>query len=230
MNSPATLTIHMEETWTRIDSWIGESVGDRDDVLEAALTDSEAADMPAIAVSRAAGKFLHLIARLRGARRILEVGTLGGYSTIWMARALPHDGRLVTLEIREAHAAVARRNIERAGLSSRVEILTGPAANSLERMKTKGIEPFDLLFIDADKRSNDVYFDYALALARAGSVIIVDNVVRAGRVLDTPTDDPDIQGIQRMMARIRKESRVTATALQTVGAKGHDGFLFAIVN
>jgi predicted O-methyltransferase YrrM len=220
----------MEESWTRIDAWLGHAVGDRDDVLEAALADSEAAGMPAIAVSRVAGKFLHLLARLRGAQRILEVGTLGGYSTIWMGRALPASGRLVTLEINEAHAAVARKNIERAGLSERVEIMTGPAANSLEQMKSKGIDPFDLVFIDADKRSNDTYFDYALALTRPGSVIVVDNVVRGGRVLDEPTDDPDILGIKRMMEHVRKQSRITATALQTVGTKGHDGFLLAIVD
>jgi predicted O-methyltransferase YrrM len=185
--------------------------------------------MPAIAVSRVGGKFLHLIARLRGARRILEVGTLGGYSTIWMARALPSDGRLVTLEINPRHAEVARQNLERAGLASRVDILIGPAADALARLKSEDVEPFDLTFIDADKRSSDVYFDYALSLSRPGSVIIVDNVVRDGKVLDSAADDPDLQGIQRMMSNIRDGSRVTATALQTVGTKGHDGFLFAIV-
>jgi predicted O-methyltransferase YrrM len=220
----------MEDIWNAVDAWLGQSAGDRDDILEAALADTDAAGMPAIAVSRLGGKFLHLIARLRGARRILEVGTLGGYSTIWMARALPADGRLITLEINAAHAAVARKNIARAGLSSRVEFITGSAADSLEQMKTKGVDPFDLVFIDADKRSSDVYFDYALALAKPGSVIIVDNVVRAGRVIDPPADDAEMQGIQRMMARIRSESRVTSTALQTVGTKGHDGFLFAIVD
>lgn len=220
----------MEDTWTQIDSWLGASVGDRDDALEAALADSEAAGMPAIAVSRLAGKFLHLITRLRGARRILEVGTLGGYSTIWMARALPSGGRLVTLEINEKHADVARRNIERAGLSALVEIITGSAADSLGRMRERRIEPFDLVFIDADKRSNDVYFDHALALTLPGSVIIIDNVVRKGAVLDGSTEDADLRGVQRMMARVGAEPRVTATALQTVGSKGHDGFLFAIVN
>jgi predicted O-methyltransferase YrrM len=219
----------MEETWTSIDAWLGAAVGDRDDALEAALADSDAAGMPAIAVSRVAGKFLHLLAKLRGARRILEIGTLGGYSTIWMARALPPDGRLVTLEINEAHAAVARKNIERAGLSSRVEILTGAAAHSLEQMRAKGIEPFDLTFIDADKRSSDVYFEHALALSKSGSVIVVDNVVRAGKVLDSSTDDRDVLGIQRMMSRLREDRRITATALQTVGSKGHDGFLLALV-
>jgi predicted O-methyltransferase YrrM len=219
----------MEDMWIDVDAWLGQSVGDRDDVLEAALGDSAAAGMPAIAVSRLAGKLLHLIATLRGARRILEVGTLGGYSTIWMARALPSDGRLVTLEINEAHAAVARKNIGRAGLSSRVEIITGSAASSLEQMKSKRAEPFDLIFIDADKRSNDVYLDYALALSRSGTVIIVDNVVRAGKVIDSASDDPDVLGIKRMMSRVRNEPRLTATALQTVGSKGHDGFLFAIV-
>jgi predicted O-methyltransferase YrrM len=140
----------IDDTWASIDTWLGESTGDRDDVLEAALADADAAGMPAISVSRVAGKFLHLIARLRGARRILEIGTLGGYSTIWMARALPDDGRLVTLEINEAHAAVARKNITRAVLSDRVEIVTGSAIETLGRMKDKGVEPFDLTFIDAD--------------------------------------------------------------------------------
>jgi predicted O-methyltransferase YrrM len=219
----------MESKWTDVDAWLGEHVGDRDDALEAALAASDAAGMPAIAVSRVGGKFLYLIARLRGARRILEVGTLGGYSTIWMARALPPDGRLVTLEINPRHAEVARQNLERAGLASRVDILIGPAADALARMKSEGVEPFDLIFIDADKRSSDLYFDHALALSRPGSVIIVDNVVRDGKVLDSAADDPDLQGIQRMMSNIRDGSRVTATALQTVGTKGHDGFLFAIV-
>jgi predicted O-methyltransferase YrrM len=220
----------MEDTWAQIDTWLGDAVGDGDDSLERTLADSDAAGMPAIAVSRVAGKFLHLIVRLRGARRILEVGTLGGYSTIWMARGLPVDGRLVTLEINEKHAAVAKRNIDGAGLSSRVEIITGSASDTLARMREKRVEPFDVVFIDADKRSSDVYFDHALGLTVPGSVIIVDNVVRKGAVLDASTEDPDLRGIQRMMERIRTEPRVTATALQTVGSKGHDGFLLALVN
>jgi predicted O-methyltransferase YrrM len=220
----------MNPLWSDVDAWLGDYIVDRDDVLEAALADSDAAGMPSIAVSRVGGKFLHLIAKLRGARRILEVGTLGGYSTIWMGRALGSEGRLVSLEINAAHAEVARRNIERAGLSSRVEVVTGSATETLSRMKADGVAPFDLIFIDADKRSNDVYLDYALALSRSGSVIIVDNVVRDGKVLDSSTDDPDLRGIQRMMARIRSEPRVIATALQTVGIKGHDGFLIALVN
>src|SRR5690349_10488449 len=150
----------MQDTWSEIDAWLGRYVGDRDEDLEAALADTDAAGMPAIAVSRVGGKFLHLIAKLRGARRILEIGTLGGYSTIWMARALPADGHLVTLEINPGHAEVARKNVARAGLSSVVEIIVGPAVEALQRMKR--IEPFDLTFIDADKRSSDIYFDYAL--------------------------------------------------------------------
>ena len=219
-----------EQTWTLIDSWLSEPVGDRDEVLWKAEEAAFVAQLPGIAVSPLFGKFLHLIARLRGARRILEVGTLGGYSTIWLGRALPSDGRMVTLEINEMHAAVARENIERAGLSSMVEIITGPAADSLARMRERKVDPFDLVFIDADKRSNDVYFEHAIALSRPGTVITVDNVVRKGAILDESTDDPDIRGTRRLLMGLRGDRRVTTTVLQTVGLKGHDGFLFAIVN
>lgn len=218
------------QEWADIDAWLADRVVASDAVLDAALADSDAAGMPAIAVSPLAGKLLHLVVRLAGARRVLEVGTLGGYSTIWMARALSPAGHLTTLEIDAAHAEVARRNIERAGLSSRVEIIVGPASETLERFRTEAVKPFDVVFIDADKKSSDEYFDAALALSRAGGVIIVDNVVRKGAVLDAASADADIQGIQRMMERIRTERRVTATALQTVGSKGHDGLMIAIVN
>ena len=219
-----------EQNWNDIDAWLAERVVAGDEVLDAALTDSDAAGLPAIAVSPLAGKLLHLIVRLRDARRVLEVGTLGGYSTIWMARALPPSGTLLTLELEPKHAEVARRNIERAGLASRVEIVVGPAIESLENLRAARVELFDLVFIDADKRSNDAYFEHALALTRPGSVIIVDNVVRKGAVTDAASADADIQGIQRMMERVRSDARVTATALQTVGSKGHDGFLLAVVN
>lgn len=218
------------QEWADIDAWLADRVVASDAVLDAALADSDAAGMPAIAVSPLAGKLLHLVVRLAGARRVLEVGTLGGYSTIWMARALPPAGHLTTLEIDAAHAEVARRNLERAGLSSRVEIIVGPASETLERFRTEAVKPFDVVFIDADKKSSDEYFDAALALSRAGGVIIVDNVVRKGAVLDAASANADIQGIQRMMERIRTERRVTATALQTVGSKGHDGLMIAIVN
>ena len=220
----------MEQTWNDIDAWLADRVVAGDDALDAALADSDAAGLPAIAVSPLAGKLLHLVVRLRGARRVLEVGTLGGYSTIWMARALPPGGQIVTLELSPAHAAVARRNLERAAVSSLVDIVVGPASESLTRLRAAEVEPFDLVFIDADKRSNYDYFELALALTRPGSVIIVDNVVRKGAVLDEASSDADIVGIQRMMEHVRTEPRVTATALQTVGSKGHDGFLFAIVN
>ena len=219
-----------EQTWTLIDSWLSEPVGDRDEVLWKAEEAAFVAQLPGIAVSPLFGKFLHLIARLRGARRILEIGTLGGYSTIWLGRALPADGRIVTLEVNEKHAAIARENLERAGLTSVVEIMTGPAADSLARMRERKIDPFDLIFIDADKRSNDVYFEHAIALSRPGTVIIVDNVVRKGAILEESTEDPDVRGTRRLLMGLRGDRRVTTTVLQTVGLKGHDGFLFAVVN
>ena len=217
-----------KETWTAVDDYITGLIVPADTALDAAQEASRAADLPAISVSAAQGKFLHLLARIQGARRILEVGTLGGYSTIWMARALPPDGRLVTLEFDPKHADVARANIARAGFSSLVELRVGRAIDALPGLVKEG--PFDLVFIDADKPSTTDYFTWALKLSRKGTVIVVDNVVRDGKVATPPGDgDESVEGMRKFMRALAAEPRVTATALQTVGAKGYDGFAIAIV-
>ncbi|HEU5109285.1 MAG TPA: O-methyltransferase, partial [Micromonosporaceae bacterium] len=188
-----------------------------------------AAGLPEIQVAPNQGKLLQLMAQIRGARRILEIGTLGGYSTIWLARALPHDGRLVTMEYDRRHAEVARANIARAGLADRVEVRVGAALDLLPALARERPEPFDLTFIDADKQSNTEYFRWALRLSRVGSVIIVDNVVRGGRVTDPNSDDPSVVGTRRLFDALAAEPRVTATAIQTVGSKSYDGFAMAVV-
>ena len=218
-----------KEQWFAVDAYYDSHFVRPDSALDAALEDSAAAGLPAIAVSPALGKFLHLQARMIGARRILEIGTLGGYSTIWLARALPGDGRLVTLEAESRHADVARANIARAGLNSLVEFRVGPALDTLRALAEAGEGPFDLIFIDADKRNNPGYFEWALKLSRPGSLIIIDNVVRNGKVLETETDDLDIQGIRRVAEMIATEPRVSATTIQTVGSKGYDGFTLVLV-
>ena len=221
---------NLEQTWTSVDEYFDQHLVLSDDVLEAALHDSDAAGLPAINVTPAQGRFLALLARVMRARRILEIGTLGGYSTIWMARELPADGALITLEISSKNAAVAQRNIERAGLSGRTTILVGPASDSLNRLTADRTEPFDLVFIDADKERSLEYFDAALALTRTGSVIIVDNVVRKGAIIDAATGDSMVQGMRRLVEHLTHERRVSATAIQTVGSKGYDGFILAVVN
>jgi predicted O-methyltransferase YrrM len=198
-------------------------------VLDAVLQASAAAGLPQIHVSPQQGKLLHLLARISGARNVLEIGTLAGYSTIWLARALPADGRLVTLEAEPAHAEVASANIARAGLSAVVELRLGPALETLPRLAAEGRGPFDLIFIDADKPATTDYFTWALRLARRGSVIVVDNVVRAGAVADATSEDPDARGMRRFLEMLLIERRVTATVIQTVGSKGHDGFVLALV-
>jgi predicted O-methyltransferase YrrM len=217
------------EQWTALDDYFTKMVGGSDGVLEAALADSRAAGFPPIHVSPPLGKLLQLWARMIGARKILEIGTLGGYSTIWLARALPADGRLVTLEIDPRHAEVARANIARAGLTGVVELRLGPALETLPQLEAEGAGPFDLFFFDADKPSNPDYFRWALKLSRPGSVIVVDNVVRKGAVIDAASKDEDVQGVRRMLELIAAEPRVSATAIQTVGSKGHDGFVVALV-
>jgi predicted O-methyltransferase YrrM len=208
-----------QDAFTAVDAYLVEALLKRDEILDQALSDSRAAGLPAINVAPNQGKLLQLLAEMVGATRILEIGTLGGYSTIWLARALPPDGRLITLEYEPKHAEVARRNIQRAGLADRVEVKVGPAIETLPSLRG----PFDFSFIDADKASNPGYFAWALKLSRPGSVIVVDNVVRDGRVVDAKGDEA-IQGIRRMNAMIAAEPRVTATAVQTVGSKGWDGF------
>ena len=219
----------MDTTWTAVDDYFIQQLAPPDDALTEALAASTAAGLQPIAVTAPQGKLLHLIARMIGARRILEIGTLGGYSTIWLGRALPADGRLVTLEINPAAVAVARQNLSRAGLSDRVDLMLAPAAESLRQFAADGVEPFDLVFIDADKASSDSYFVAALALSHPGSVIIVDNVVRDGAVADAESTDANILGIRRLMELVPREPRVAATAIQTVGGKGYDGFLLARV-
>ena len=208
------------DTWTAVDQYIVDALVPADSALDAALGASTSAGLPSIAVSAAQGKFLHLLALIQGARRILEIGTLGGYSTIWLARALPDGGRLVTLEFNPRHADVARANIAAAGLSGRVDVRVGRALDLLPSLSG---EPFDLVFIDADKPSTTDYFQWALKLSRPGTVIVVDNVVRDGGLVD-PNGNEDVQGMRRFMQAAAAEPRVTGTALQTVGAKGYDGF------
>lgn len=218
-----------QEVWTAVDQYIQGVLFPSDSIMDAAIAASEAAGLPNIQVSPPQGKLLHLLARLEGARNILEIGTLGGYSTIWMARALPQGGRLVTLEADAKHADVARANFVRAGLASVIELRLGPALETLPRVAAEGLGPFDFVFIDANKNTMAEYFDWALKLSRPGSVIIADNVIRDGAVMEAASKDPDIQGVRRFNERLAAESRVSATEIQTVGSKGYDGFALAVV-
>ena len=222
-------TAMSEEHWTAVDRYITDLLVAPDPALEAALAASVAAGLPPINVAPNQGKLLHLLARIHGARRILEIGTLGGYSTIWLARALPPGGRLITLESDPKHAEVARANLGRGGRAGAVEVRLGRAIDSLPRIAAEAGGTFELIFIDADKPSTADYFGWALRLSRAGSVIIVDNVVRKGAVADADTTDAAVQGIRRFNAALAAEKRVSATELQTVGSKGHDGFALALV-
>ena len=214
--------------WTEVDDYIAGKLLGEDAALDAVLAANAAGRLPAIDVSPVQGKFLHLLAVATGAKRILEIGTLGGYSTIWLARALGEGGRLVTLELEQHHAEVARGNVDRAGVGNRVEIRVGPAGDTLAAMVAAGEGPFDLVFIDADKQGNAVYFDHAVRLSRPGTMILVDNVVRDGGVLD-PNGDAAIRGTRALFDALAADERVTATALQTVGAKKWDGFVMAVV-
>jgi predicted O-methyltransferase YrrM len=211
--------------WDNVDRYISDTLVRPDTALAAALEASDAAGLPAISVSPAHGKLLWLLARTIGAQRILEVGTLGGYSAIWLARGLAPGGRLVTLEALEKHAAVARRNLAGAGLTDAVDVRVGKALDTLPRLEG----PFDLTFIDADKQNNAEYFRWALKLSRRGSLIVVDNVVRDGAVIDARSRDAAVQGVRRLYQLIATEPRVAATAVQTVGVKGYDGFAIALV-
>jgi predicted O-methyltransferase YrrM len=217
-----------DQTWTAAEAYFeGELIG-ADAILEAALHTSAAAGLPDIQVSASQGKLLHLLALTLPARRILEVGTLGGYSALWLARALPPDGRLVTLEIDPHHAEVARQNFLHGGVAERIDLQVGPALESLARLRAQRVAPFDLVFIDADKPNNLAYIQAALALAREGTLIIVDNVVRDGEVV-ARRRDAAAEGVRRMTEWIAREARLTATVIQTVGHKGYDGFLLARV-
>ncbi len=218
-----------QDQWSAVDRYITDRVVPGDPALDAALADSAAAGLPAIAVAPNQGKFLQLLARAIGARSILEIGTLGGYSTIWLARALPEGGRLITLESEPRHADVARANIARAGLADRVEVRLGKALETLPRLRSEGLGPFDFVFIDADKVSTPEYFVRSLDLTRPGGLIVVDNVVRKGAVADSGSEDPSVLGVRRFYEMLAAEPRVSATAIQTVGSKGYDGFAIALV-
>jgi predicted O-methyltransferase YrrM len=224
-----TQTQWTQAQWTEVDDYFTDLLVTSDPALEAALAASDAAGLPPINVAPNQGKLLMLLARIQGARRILEIGTLGGYSTIWLARALPDDGQLVTLEADAKHAEVARANIARAGLADRVEIRVGPALETLPLLVAEGKGPYDLVFIDADKPSNPHYLAFALELTRRGSLIIADNVVRNGAVVQSASRDPNVRGIRRFNELVAAEPRLTATAVQTVGSKGYDGFAIALV-
>jgi predicted O-methyltransferase YrrM len=216
--------------WAHIDGLFVDALHHDDPVLDAVLEESAAAGLPPINVAPNQGKLLHLLALACGARHILEVGTLGGYSTIWLARALPPDGMLISLEIDPKHAFVARENVARAGLAERVQVRIGAALDLMPRLTTEALPPFDFVFIDADKEHNADYFDWAMTITRPGSLIVIDNVVRDGAIIDGDSADTRVQGVQRLIRRLSAESRVTATALQTVGSKGYDGFVLARVN
>ncbi|MEU1402342.1 O-methyltransferase [Streptomyces sp. NPDC005728] len=217
------------QLWDDVDFYFSSHLSPEDDVLQAALRDSEAAGLPHISVTAPQGKFLQMLAEIQGARNILEIGTLAGYSTIWLARALPEDGRLVSLEYSAKHAEVATRNIARAGLDRIVEVRVGPALESLPKLADENPAPFDLVFIDADKANNSHYVEWALRLSRTGSLIVVDNVVRGGRVTDADSTEADIVGTRAALELIAAHPRLTGTALQTVGSKGYDGFALARV-
>jgi predicted O-methyltransferase YrrM len=215
--------------WAEVDDYFGSRLIPADDTLDAARAANEKADLPAIDVTRLQGKFLEFLVRISGARNILEIGTLGGYSTIWLARALPGDGRVVSLELDPHHAEVARANLQSAGLLDYVDVLVGPAIETLPTLEKTATVPFDLIFIDADKQSYPEYLAWALKLSRAGTVIVADNVVRQGKVIDPESDDPNVRGVRRFTEMLAAEPRLSATVLQTVGAKGYDGFALAVV-
>jgi predicted O-methyltransferase YrrM len=218
-----------DSRWAAVDDFFTDRLVAEDEALAAALRTSAEAGLPPISVAPNQGKLLHLVARIQGARRILEIGTLGGYSTIWLARALPEEGRLVSLEADPVHADVARRNLAHAGLAGSTEVRLGPALDTLAALVEEGVEPFDLVFIDADKPNNPRYLEWSLKLTRRGSVIIGDNVVRGGAVADQDAADPGVRGIRDFLELMGRNPRLSATAVQTVGVKGYDGFALAQV-
>jgi predicted O-methyltransferase YrrM len=218
-----------QKIWTTVDDYINDQLIPPDSALEFTRQAATAAGLPDIAVTPSQGKLLHLLARSQNARNILEIGTLAAYSTIWLARALPADGRLITLEFDPKHAKVARANIAHAGLSSKIDLREGPALDTLPKIAAENHPPFDFIFIDADKENNAAYFEWALKLSRPGSMIFVDNVIRDGEVADAKTKDPMVQGVRRLNEMLAKEKRVIATTIQTVGSKGYDGFTLALV-
>jgi predicted O-methyltransferase YrrM len=218
-----------QEKWTAVDRYIEDALGLSDPVLEAAVAAAKAAGLPEIQVAPNQGKLLWLLARARGARRILELGTLGGYSAIWLARALPPGGRLVTLELDPKHAEVARANLERAGLASLVDLRVGPALETLPKLAAEGAGPFELVFVDADKAAMPQYCEWALKLSAPGAVLVFDNVVRQGGLLDDSGSNPSVEGVRRLHGMLAADPRVSATTIQTVGCKGWDGLTIAYV-
>lgn len=215
--------------WTAVDNYINDLLVRSDSALDATIQSTIDAELPQINVAPNQGKLLHILAQIQGATRILELGTLAGYSTIWLARSLPADGKLITLEANPKHAQVARENIERAGLANIVEIRVGAALDTLSQLATEGQAPFDFVFIDADKANIPDYFTWALKLTRRGSVIIIDNVIRKGAVIDADSTDVNIQGVRKFNTLLAAEPRVKATTIQTVGSKGYDGLAIALV-
>jgi predicted O-methyltransferase YrrM len=218
-----------DETWVKVDEYFGALLAPQDEALASALAANAQAGLPAIDVAPVQGRFLQLLVQIAGAKRILEIGTLGGYSTIHLARGAGEDGHVLTLEYNPAHAEVALANLSAAGVLGRVQVKVGKAVDNLPLVQQEMSAPFDFIFIDADKRSNPEYLEWALRLSRPGSVIVVDNVVRGGRVLEAESADEDIQGIRRFTEMLAKEPRLSSTALQTVGAKGYDGFSISVV-
>lgn len=216
-----------QDIWVAVDSYLGDLLAPSDAQLDATLAANHAADLPAIDVSRLQGKFLQVLVQMLQPRKILEIGLLGGYSTIWMARALPAGGRITSLEYEPRHAEVARKNLENAGVLDRVDIRIGAALDTLPTLESSA--PFDLIFIDADKPNNPGYLEWALKLSRTGTVIVVDNVVRDGRIVEADSDAPDVQGTRTMFERMAAEPRLSATVVQNVGNKGYDGFAMAVV-
>jgi predicted O-methyltransferase YrrM len=215
--------------WTEVDEYFGDHLLKSDAALDAILAANRNAGLPPIDVTPLQGKFLELLVRMSSARRVLEIGMLGGYSTAWMARALPSDGRVISLELEQRHADIARKNLESVNLSDRVEIRVGRAADSLQKLVAEKAAPFDLIFIDADKAGYPDYLDWSLKLSRPGTVIVADNVVREGAVIDPKSADPNVQGVRRFTEKLAAEPRLTATALQTVSSKKHDGLILATV-
>ncbi|WP_243354604.1 O-methyltransferase [Bacillus litorisediminis] len=221
--------MNMYSKWEDVDNYFVEKLIPHDDVLDSVLRANAEAGLPAIDVSPTQGKLLHLLAKIQGAKKILEIGTLGGYSTIWLARALPKDGSLISLEYNPKHAKVAQTNLERAGLSDKVQILTGPALDSLPKLQSMGYDAFDFIFIDADKPNNPNYLKWALQLSRVGTVIVGDNVVRDGEVVNQNSQNPSVIGTRQFFDLLANEPRIEATAIQTVGNKGYDGFAIGVV-
>lgn len=219
----------MQSQWHEVDRYFVDRLSPNDAALDAALSTNAAAKLPAIDVAPNQGKLLQILAQMQGAQTILEIGTLGGYSTIWLARALPPEGRLVTLEVSAKHAKLAKENIARAGLNDRVEVRQGQALDTLPKLEAEGYGPFDFIFIDADKTNNSNYLAWALKLSRKGSAIVLDNVVRQGKIIEVDSTNRSVLGTQKAIDWLANEPRVSATAIQTVGSKGYDGFAIAIV-